>query len=88
MTLAGRLARQTGVAVVLVAGERLPRGKGWRMHFLRLPEPLPKDPEELATLVNQSMETLIRRFPEQYVWSYNRYKAPSDAPPRPETSTA
>ena len=88
MTLAGRLARQTGVAVVLVAGERLPRGKGWRMHFLRLPEPLPQDPEALATLVNQSMETLIRRFPEQYIWSYNRYKAPSDAPPRPETPTA
>jgi KDO2-lipid IV(A) lauroyltransferase len=30
------------------------------------------------------METLIRRFPEQYLWSYNRYKRPDDAPPHPD----
>lgn len=83
MTLAGKLARQTGVAVILIAGERLPQGKGWRAHYLRLPEPLPAEPEALANLINSSMETLIQRFPEQYLWSYNRYKIPSDAPPFP-----
>jgi len=88
MTLAGKLARQTGVAVILTAGERLPYGKGWRMHFLRLPEPLPEDPQALANLINQSMETLIRRFPEQYLWSYNRYKIPADAPPRSDSFSA
>ncbi|HLT98125.1 MAG TPA: lysophospholipid acyltransferase family protein [Burkholderiaceae bacterium] len=85
MTLAGKLARQTGVAVIMLAGERLPRGKGWRMHFLRLPEPLPDDPVALASLINTSMEALIKRFPEQYLWSYNRYKIPSDAPPLPDS---
>ncbi|HLR77733.1 MAG TPA: lysophospholipid acyltransferase family protein, partial [Burkholderiaceae bacterium] len=30
MTLAAKLALQTGVAVILTAGERLPGGKGWR----------------------------------------------------------
>lgn len=88
MTLAGKLARQTGVAVILIAGERLPRGKGWRMHYLRLPEPLPQDPGQLAALINRSMETLIRRFPGQYLWSYNRYKIPADAPPHPVSSPA
>jgi len=88
MTLAGKLARQTGVAVILTAGERLPRGKGWRMHYLRLPEPLPEDPAQLARLINENMETLIRRFPEQYLWSYNRYKIPADAPPLPEATPA
>jgi len=83
MTLAARLARQAGVAVILTAGERLPRGRGWRIHYLRLPEPLPDTLEALALLINQSMETLIRRFPEQYLWSYNRYKWPDDAPPHP-----
>lgn len=88
MTLAGKLARQTGVAVVVAAAERLARGKGWRLHYLRLPEPLPQDPEALAALINQSMEILIRRFPEQYLWSYNRYKIPADAPPLPDSTPA
>lgn len=88
MTLAGKLARQTGVAVVVAAAERLAHGKGWRLHYLRLPEPLPDDLQALAGLINQSMETLIRRFPEQYLWSYNRYKVPADAPPLPESVSA
>lgn len=83
MTLAGKLAAQTGVAVILTAGERLPNGKGWKIHYVRLPDPLPSDTHALAELVNKSMESLIRRFPEQYLWSYNRYKIPDDAPPRP-----
>jgi KDO2-lipid IV(A) lauroyltransferase len=84
MTLAARLALQTGVAVILTAGERLPGGRGWRIHYLRLPKPLPPTPEALAGAINQAMETLIRRFPEQYLWSYNRYKEPDDAPPYPK----
>jgi len=88
MTLAGKLARQAGVPIIIAAGERLARGKGWRMHYVRLPEPLPEDPLALATLINQTMETLIRRFPEQYLWSYNRYKIPADAPPHPESPPA
>ncbi len=86
MTLAARLALQTGVAVILTAGERLPGARGWRMHYLRLPEPLADTPEAVAAAINQAMETLIRRFPEQYLWSYNRYKQPEDAPPIPGES--
>jgi len=84
MTLAGRLAQQTRVPIVLTAAERLPKGRGWRIHVVRLPEPFPTDPAAMATLINQSMETLIRRFPEQYLWSYNRYKTPAGAPPHPD----
>jgi KDO2-lipid IV(A) lauroyltransferase len=87
MTLAGKLASQTGVAVILTASERLPHGKGWRIHYLRLPDPMPTDPLAQATLINQSMETLIRRFPSQYLWSYKRYKTPAGAPPPPATVT-
>ena len=85
MTLPGKLALQTGVVIILCAAERLPRGKGWRMHQIRLPEPRPTDPAELAAFINAHMETLIRRFPEQYLWSYNRYKIPASAPPPPNT---
>jgi len=83
MTLAAKLAMQTGVAVILTAGERLPSGKGWRIHYVRLPEPLPAGAPAQAAAINQAMESLIRRFPEQYLWSYNRYKIPPEAPPRP-----
>lgn len=84
MTLAGKLAMQTGVAVILTAGERLPSGKGWRIHYVRLPEPLPAGVEAQTAAINHAMEALIRRFPQQYLWSYNRYKIPKEAPPRPE----
>lgn len=86
MTLPGKLAAQTGVAIILTAGERLPFGRGWRVHYLRLPEPLPTDPLAQATLINQTMEALIRRFPTQYLWSYNRYKTPAGAPPPPDSA--
>jgi len=84
VTLPGRLAAQTGVAVVLTAGERLPRGRGWRIHYVRVPEPLPADAAGQAAAFNAAMETLIRRFPEQYLWSYNRYKTPRGAPRPPD----
>lgn len=85
MTLAGKLAAQTGVAVILTAGERLPHGQGWRIHYVRLPEPLPADPAAQAQLINEAMEALIRRFPTQYLWSYKRYKVPEGASPPPST---
>jgi KDO2-lipid IV(A) lauroyltransferase len=87
VTLPGKLAVQTGVPVILTAGERLPGGRGWRIHYVRVPEPLPESPEAQAALFNSAMETLIRRFPEQYLWSYNRYKTPRGAPPAPGTAT-
>jgi KDO2-lipid IV(A) lauroyltransferase len=83
MTLPGKLAAMANVPIVLTAGERLPGGRGWRMHFVRLPEPLPESPEERAALINAGLEILIRRFPQQYLWSYNRYKTPRGAPPAP-----
>lgn len=76
IVLPGRLATQTGAAVVVTAGERLPGAQGWRLHFERLPGPVPETPEGQATWVNAAMEKIIRRCPEQYLWSYNRYKAP------------
>lgn len=76
MTLAVRLAQQTGAAVVLVWGERLPRGRGFRLHFSEWPGELSSDAAEGVAQVNAQMERMIRRCPQQYLWGYARYKAP------------
>lgn len=88
VTLPGKLAAPGDVPVILAAGERLPRGQGWRVHYVRVPGPLPESAEAQAALFNAAMETLIRRFPEQYLWSYNRYKTPRGAPPAPDAPVA
>jgi KDO2-lipid IV(A) lauroyltransferase len=82
MTLVQRLAEATGAPIVLVWGERLPRGAGYRGHAEAMPPRLPG--ESAARHLNRALEGLIRRCPEQYLWSYNRYKRPPgvEAPPQ------
>jgi KDO2-lipid IV(A) lauroyltransferase len=83
MTLAARLVQQTGAAMLLVWGERLPRGAGYVVRFSALPEEIPADAAaqaESAAVVNRAMERLIAQCPQQYLWGYHRYKAPRPAP--------
>lgn len=75
MTLVGRLQAATQAAVILAFAERLPGGAGYQLHLEHIEEQL--DPPAL----NKVLENLIRRCPEQYLWSYNRYKIPAGAPP-------
>ena len=76
MTLAVRLAQQTGAAVVLARCERLSWGRGYVTHFEPLSAPLSADMEQAVRQINQAMEHLIRQCPEQYLWGYARYKQP------------
>jgi KDO2-lipid IV(A) lauroyltransferase len=83
MTLAARLAQQTGAAVLLIWGERLPRGRGYVLRVSTLDEPLPDGQNaeaESAAVVNRAMEKLIRHKPGQYLWGYDRYKMPRRLP--------
>lgn len=73
MTLAGRLQEASGAKLLMSWVVRLPHGKGFELHF----EPLEIDPEEsVVKQLNRAQEKIIRTCPEQYLWSYNRYKAP------------
>ena len=76
MTLAVRLAQQTGAAVVLARCERLPMGRGFVTHFEPLAAPLSDRLDAAVLQINQAMEQLIRQCPEQYLWGYARYKKP------------
>ncbi len=81
MTLAAKLAEREGVACFLAYGRRLERGRGYAVVLRRLPPALPG--ERPARHLNRALEELVRECPEQYLWSYNRYKVPSGAPPPP-----
>ena len=76
MTLAAKLAQQTGAVVLLAVGERLPCGRGYRVWVEPAPAPLPSDAQAAAQCINHWMEDLIRRHPKQYLWAYARYKQP------------
>ncbi len=78
MTLIGRLMESSGSPVVMCYCERLPNGAGYGLHFLPLSfdvaAPIPQQ-------MNAALEQVIRTRPEQYLWSYNRYKVPRGALP-------
>ena len=76
MTLVQRLQQLSGATIFVVAAERNAVGKGYTLHYKRLEVPLPNEPEAAATIINQEMEAMIRKMPEQYLWGYNRYRQP------------
>jgi KDO2-lipid IV(A) lauroyltransferase len=80
MTLAVRLARQSGAALAVLWCERLPKGQGYVVHAQALAQPPAADADEVAaaTAINASMEAVIRQCPSQYLWGYFRYKGPSE----------
>ena len=89
MTLAARLALQTGATVLLTVGERQPQAAGWRIRVFALPEALPQaagfhgneaaHQTECAAVMNRAMEFLIRQCPTQDLWGYTRYNGPRAA---------
>jgi len=80
MTLVSRLQRSCGASMIMAFAERLPGGRGYRLHL----EELPAARFDEAAL-NRAVEAQVRRCPEQYLWGYNRYKIPAGAPPPPRS---
>jgi len=73
MTLIGRLIESSGAAVVMCHSERLSNGKGFALHFA----PVSFDAaSSIPQQMNAALEAVVRQHPEQYLWSYNRYKVP------------
>lgn len=83
-TLAFRLMQSTGAVPLILFCERLAWGRGFRLHVLPAPA-FAADPAEAAGQLNRFLEDLIRQYPDQYLWTYRRYKRPGGAP-APEES--
>lgn len=88
MTLATKLAAQTGCELLLITVRRRPRGGGYDIHVAPLPEPLPPPPSPAtarddeawtlaaATVLNRALQWQISQAPSQYLWGYHRFKQP------------
>lgn len=70
MNLVSKLVNATNATVLMIYGERLSWGRGFVIHI----EPLNSDstPQD----INNAIERLVRKVPAQYLWSYQRFKAP------------
>ena len=86
-TLVASLQRKTDAAAFFVVAQRLSWGRGYVLHVVPVEGNFPEDKTAAALLINRGVEDFVRRFPEQYLWSYNRHKQPGSAPP-PPTSPA
>lgn len=73
MTLMSRLARKSNADVMFAVTERTPTG--WRNHAIKPHDSiLDPDPVIAATAVNEAVERCVMIAPEQYLWSYRRYR--------------
>lgn len=75
MILLSRLARKTGAAVFICFCERLPGTQGYQLHCLPAPAGIDAaDATVAATAMNAGIEACVRVCPEQYQWSYRRFR--------------
>ena len=76
MTLLARLAKKHNAKVLMFWANRLDNGRGYDLNF----EPVDlsingDDLESYVKVMNKSIESLVRKTPEQYMWSYRRFKS-------------
>jgi len=76
MVLLPRLAARTGATVLFAFAERLPRGAGYRIHFLPAPGGLTDADLGVACgALNRGVEACVEQAFTQYQWQYKRWSA-------------
>ena len=71
MTLVSKLAESSKATVLIGFGHRLSKGQGYEVYI----EPLGSDHSPQG--INDRLESLIRKYPTQYLWNYQRFKKPN-----------
>ncbi|MGH8462026.1 MAG: lysophospholipid acyltransferase family protein [Stenotrophobium sp.] len=80
--LVNKLATRSGAPVWFCVAERLPWARGFRIHLRPLPTPL-ATVEAGAAALNLAIEQVVRDLPEQYWWSYKRFRRLPPGTPDP-----
>ncbi len=79
MTLLVKLARKNNAKVLLTWAFRLPKGKGYELNLKPVNILSEQGSIEAdVALMNQVIEDLIKTQPEQYLWSYKRFRSVVD----------
>lgn len=69
------LLARTGARAVFAFCKRLPDGKGFDVYFLTPDEAIYADDREVAAAaMNRGVEACVEHCPEQYQWTYKRFK--------------
>lgn len=78
MTLVSKLSKSQE-AVLFIIGERLPNGEGFDIHIFPAEKDISNADEQKATAaLNRGVENCVKIKPEQYLWSYKRYRHPPE----------
>jgi len=82
VTALSRIAKSTDATVVPLIMRILPAGRGYEARFYPPLENFPSDDLVAdARRMNQEIEKWVREMPEQYLWSYRRFKTrPNNEP--------
>jgi len=82
VTALSRIAEVTNAVVIPCITRALPGGRGYEVRLYPPFENFPTDdPVEDARRMNREIEKWVREMPEQYMWSYRRFKTrPNNEP--------
>jgi KDO2-lipid IV(A) lauroyltransferase len=82
VTALSRIAQSTNAVVIPCITRILPRGRGYEITLYPPLKDFPSDdPVMDAKRMNEEVEKRVREMPEQYMWSYRRFKTrPNNEP--------
>ena len=82
VTALSRIAQSTNAVVMPCITRILPRGRGYEICLYPSLDNFPtEDPMADAKRMNEEVEKWVREMPEQYMWSYRRFKTrPNNEP--------
>lgn len=84
MDLIQSMQQRSGASVYQVAAIKKDNGK-YDIYLPKVEINADLSTEEYAAQLNLELEALIKKFPEQYQWSYKRFKTTEDGSPNPYT---
>jgi KDO2-lipid IV(A) lauroyltransferase len=83
-TALGRLARLVDAAVIPCFTHQLPQGRGYEVVLYPPLENFPVGDEQADTAhMNSDIERMVREAPDEYFWSYRRFKTRPNNEPSP-----